>query len=162
MFANYRSDTIVCYTESTKGWETLQCYDKKYTAYTSFVTCHIDRSKLFQLGVDRTCQMLIPDQDRLVLKFTVEPRKPHPYKASWSIATLIYIPEDSCVMVCGIKWDSGLLNPWCYNIRDNTWSYKHGKGDSPQNPIPALPCVRGNGSGCLLAQAVYLFCGMDE
>lgn len=54
-----------------------------------------------------------------------------------------------------------MLNPWRYNFLDDTWSYKCGKEENSP-PIPALPCVRINGSGCRLGQSVYLFCGLNE
>ena len=102
--------------------------------------------------------MLIPDPDPQVLKFTVESRKPIPYKVKWYFAALIALPEYSSVLVCGLKWDAGMLNPWCYNLIENEWSYKRKLGDK-NDPIPPLPCVRICGSGCCLGQAVYLFCG---
>ena len=109
--------------------------------------------------------MLIPDPDPQILKFTVESRKPIPFKAAWNRSTLVALPEYSSVLICGMKWDAGMLNPWCYNLTANELSYKrkHGdKKDSPQIPIPALPCIKDSGSGCCLGQAVYLFCGKDE
>lgn len=123
MFANEKTDTILCYTKSTGEWKNLQCYDTNYVSYTYFATCHID-SKHFQLSSDSTCQMLIPDPDPNVLKFAVEPRNPHPCKADWSHAILIALPEDSSVLICGLKWDASHLNPWRYKVPTNTWSYK--------------------------------------
>ena len=87
MFVNDATDSIVSFTQSTEKWTTLQCYSN-YFAYTFFTTCHCD-SGFFQLGGDSTCQMLIPDPDPQVLKFTVESRKPIPYKAEWDCATLV-------------------------------------------------------------------------
>lgn len=76
-------------------------------------------SKLFQLGTDRTCQMLIPSPDPATLKFTLEPRKSHPYKADWHRAIAIALPEDSCVLISGLKWDAGQLNSWSFNLINN-------------------------------------------
>ena len=132
MFVNPKTDSIVSFTQSTEKWTTLQCYSN-YFAYTTFNTCQYD-SGFFQLGGDSTCQMLIPDPDPQVLKFTVESRKPIPYKAEWHYAALVGLPEYSSVLVCGLKWDAGMLNPWCYNLIKNEWSYKRKLDDKNDSP----------------------------
>lgn len=105
--------------------------------------------------------MLIPDPDPAILKFTVEPRQPHPFNAEWNKGILIALPEDSNVLLCGLAWDEGYLHPWLYDNIKNIWSYKLGE-ERGFRAIPELPCPRRCGSGCSLGQAVYLFCGLDE
>lgn len=86
-------------------------------SYTTFATCQIDRERLFQLGADRTCQVLIPDPDPLVLKFTVEEREPHPKQAEWLSAVLIALPDER-VLVAGPIW-SNCYTPWIYSLKEN-------------------------------------------
>lgn len=53
-----------------------------------------------------------------------------------------------------------MLTPWRYDISDTEWSYKcSNEKNSPA--IPALPYESKSGAGCLLGQAVYLFCGWN-
>lgn len=77
----------------------------------------------------------------------------------WHKATLIALP-DKKVLVCGIKWDSINLSPWIHSLKTNKWTYK--QGDINSEPLPAQPCVRESGSGCLLGHTIYLFGGMSE
>ena len=61
-------------------------------------------------------------------------------------------------MVIGMKWDKFNLNPWVYDLKENTWSNKltpNGK------TLPPLKEEGSSGSAILLSNKVYFIRGED-
>ena len=128
---NENGDNIIAISPLTKRMELLQPYEP-CEPYKLYRTCVVETG-LFQIANDSTCRVLLPDL--VTRKFAVEQRASVPYEAVWAESTLVALPG-SRVMVLGISWGNNKLNPWVYDLKENTWSVMKTPDGKVIPPVP--------------------------